>query len=232
MLTFGLGEKTKADSIEVQWPSGQIDKLSNVSGSQTITIQEGKGVVANKAYSKSLDVSALLSRKSATSMQCRDSSNSGTSSSDFPLCTFVPFVVNLFLRMTKTISFVCAVVVLATIAIFAAVPQSAPGAKQADKSTEAARLNNLGVAYMNQQLFEKALKAFEQAAALDPNFQIAPMNQGIALLNLGRVDAARQFLEQAVKQNPDRSPCLVQPRHAGKELREFASRGRCLPPSY
>jgi hypothetical protein len=52
VLTFGLGEQTKADSIEVQWPSGQIDKLSSVSGSQTITIQEGKGVVANKAYSK------------------------------------------------------------------------------------------------------------------------------------------------------------------------------------
>ena len=55
---------------------------------------------------------------------------------------------------------------------------------------------------MNQQLFEKALKAFEQAAALDPKFQIATMNQGIALLNLGRVDAARKFLEQAVKENP------------------------------
>ena len=105
--------------------------------------------------------------------------------------------------MIRTISFVCAVAVLATIAIFAAVPQSAPGARQADKSTEAARLNNLGVAYMNQQLFEKALKMFEDAAALDPNFRIAPMNEGIALLNLGRVDAARKFLEQAVKQNPN-----------------------------
>ena len=52
VLTFGLGEKSKADSIEVQWPSGQVDKLSNVPGSQTITIQEGKGAVANRAYSK------------------------------------------------------------------------------------------------------------------------------------------------------------------------------------
>ncbi len=52
VLTFGLGEKTKADSIEVQWPSGQIDKLSNVAGSQTITIEEGKGIVGNKSYSK------------------------------------------------------------------------------------------------------------------------------------------------------------------------------------
>jgi hypothetical protein len=51
--TFGMGEKTRADSIEVQWPSGQVDKLSNVAGGQTITIQEGKGVVANQAYRKS-----------------------------------------------------------------------------------------------------------------------------------------------------------------------------------
>jgi tetratricopeptide (TPR) repeat protein len=104
--------------------------------------------------------------------------------------------------MKKKIFFAGAVVVLATLAIFATVLQSAPGAQQPDKSTEAARLNNLGVAYMNQQLFEKALKSFEQAADFDPKFQIAQMNQGIALLNLGRVDAARQFLEQAVKQNP------------------------------
>ena len=61
---------------------------------------------------------------------------------------------------------------------------------------EAARLNNIGVAYMNQQLFEKALKAFEQAAAADPKFQIAQTNRGIALANLGRMDAARKFLEQ------------------------------------
>jgi tetratricopeptide (TPR) repeat protein len=104
--------------------------------------------------------------------------------------------------MTKTLSLVCIGVVLATIAIFAAAPQNAPTPSQTDKPTESARLNNLGVAYMNQQLFEKALKVFEQAAALDSKFQIAQMNQGIALLNLGRVDAARQFLEQAVKQNP------------------------------
>ena len=52
VLTFGLGDKTKADSIEVQWPSGQVDKASNVGAGQTVTIQEGKGIVANKAYSK------------------------------------------------------------------------------------------------------------------------------------------------------------------------------------
>jgi tetratricopeptide (TPR) repeat protein len=116
------------------------------------------------------------------------------------LCTFLSFVVNLFLRMTKTIFLVCAGVVLATVAILAANPQNTSPAK-ADNSAEAARLNNLGVAYMNQQLFEKGWKEFEHAAALDPKFQIAQMNQGIALLNMGRVDAARQLLEQAVKQS-------------------------------
>ena len=34
------------------------------------------------------------------------------------------------------------------------------------KSVEAARLNNLGVAYMNQQSFERAIKNFEAASAV------------------------------------------------------------------
>ena len=52
VLTFGLGSKTKADTIEVQWPSGQVDKLSNIASGQTVTIQEAKGVVAARAYGK------------------------------------------------------------------------------------------------------------------------------------------------------------------------------------
>ena len=53
VLTFGMGSKTKADTVEVNWPSGQIDKLSNVPTSQTITIQEAKGQIAARAYVKS-----------------------------------------------------------------------------------------------------------------------------------------------------------------------------------
>lgn len=74
--------------------------------------------------------------------------------------------------------------------------------QNSDKTIEAARQNNLGVAYMNQQLFEKALKNFEQAASLDPKLQIAGVNQGIALVNLGKVDAAQPLLDEAVKSNP------------------------------
>jgi len=52
VLTFGLGTSTKADAVEIQWPSGQVDKLSGVVAGQTITVEEGKGVVGNRAYGK------------------------------------------------------------------------------------------------------------------------------------------------------------------------------------
>jgi hypothetical protein len=52
VLTFGLGMQSKADSLEVQWPSGHVDKLTNISAGQTVTIQEGKGVMASRLYAK------------------------------------------------------------------------------------------------------------------------------------------------------------------------------------
>jgi tetratricopeptide (TPR) repeat protein len=71
------------------------------------------------------------------------------------------------------------------------------------RANEAARLNNIGVAYMNQQLFEKALKSFEAASAQDPKLVVAKLNRGVALLNLQRVDEARSILEEVVKQDPN-----------------------------
>jgi len=67
---------------------------------------------------------------------------------------------------------------------------------------EASRLNNLGVAYMNQQLFEKALKKFQDAVAADPRFAIARLNESIAYLNLQKVDEAKASLDEALKQDP------------------------------
>jgi hypothetical protein len=52
VLTFGLGAQTKADTVEIQWPSGQIDKLSNIAAGQTVTVQEAKGVIASRPYGK------------------------------------------------------------------------------------------------------------------------------------------------------------------------------------
>ena len=55
---------------------------------------------------------------------------------------------------------------------------------------------------MNQQLFEKGLKSFQQAAEADPKLAIARLNEGIAYLNLQKVDEAKAALEDALKQDP------------------------------
>ncbi|HUI75485.1 MAG TPA: CRTAC1 family protein [Candidatus Acidoferrum sp.] len=52
VLTFGLGQNTKADAVEIRWPSGQTDKLVNVNAGQTITVTEGKGITNTHAYAK------------------------------------------------------------------------------------------------------------------------------------------------------------------------------------
>jgi len=44
-LTFGLGSDKTISSIEVEWPSGTKDRIASVAAGQTITIEEGKGVV-------------------------------------------------------------------------------------------------------------------------------------------------------------------------------------------
>jgi enediyne biosynthesis protein E4 len=52
ILTFGLAQHDKADTIEIRWPSGQIDHLSNVQAGRTITATEGKGETASHTYAK------------------------------------------------------------------------------------------------------------------------------------------------------------------------------------
>jgi enediyne biosynthesis protein E4 len=50
VLTFGLAQRVKADAIEIRWPSGQVDRLSNIAAGQTITVTEGKGQTAFRPY--------------------------------------------------------------------------------------------------------------------------------------------------------------------------------------
>src|SRR5712672_1055483 len=52
ILTFGLAQHDKADTIEIRWPSGQVDRLSNVTAGKTITATEGKGETASRPYAK------------------------------------------------------------------------------------------------------------------------------------------------------------------------------------
>ncbi len=100
--------------------------------------------------------------------------------------------------MTRRILILPAVICIAFFGIFS---QEAASPHIAD-SIQAATLNNIGVAYMNQQLFEKALNHFEQAAKLDSHLAIANINQAIALLNLGRIDQAKPLLDEAVIRDP------------------------------
>jgi hypothetical protein len=50
VLTFGMAQHDKADVIEIRWPAGQVDRLSNVAAGQTITATEGKGITASRPY--------------------------------------------------------------------------------------------------------------------------------------------------------------------------------------
>ena len=45
-LTFGLGSLAAAESIEVRWPSGQVEKLTGVNADQVIVVEEGKKIVS------------------------------------------------------------------------------------------------------------------------------------------------------------------------------------------
>lgn len=69
-------------------------------------------------------------------------------------------------------------------------------------SAEALRLNNLGVAYMNQGKSADAQKHFEQALAADPHFAQAQVNLGISLLAQQKLEQARSTLEQAAATLP------------------------------
>jgi hypothetical protein len=50
VLTFGLARHERADAVEIRWPSGQVDKLSNITAGQSITVTEGKGITSVRKY--------------------------------------------------------------------------------------------------------------------------------------------------------------------------------------
>ena len=50
VLTFGLAQRDQADSVEIHWPSGQIDRLTNVAAGETVRVTEGKGATSSVKY--------------------------------------------------------------------------------------------------------------------------------------------------------------------------------------
>ena len=49
---FGLGMSTRADRIEVKWPSGRVDAFPDVAANQIVTIEEGKGIVGRQPFAR------------------------------------------------------------------------------------------------------------------------------------------------------------------------------------
>jgi hypothetical protein len=49
-MTFGLGkpEEGMTLSLEINWPGGQKDRITDLKPNQSITVQEGKGVIASE----------------------------------------------------------------------------------------------------------------------------------------------------------------------------------------
>ena len=49
---FGLGKRARVKTIEIRWPSGQVDTLTDVAANQFITVKEGVGVLRAAPASK------------------------------------------------------------------------------------------------------------------------------------------------------------------------------------
>ena len=49
---FGLGAATKADRLEIAWPSGRVDVVENVPANHVITIREGEGEIRRVPFAR------------------------------------------------------------------------------------------------------------------------------------------------------------------------------------
>ena len=51
-LHFGLERRTKIDLIEIRWPSGVVDKITNANVNKILTVREGQGISEQKDFAK------------------------------------------------------------------------------------------------------------------------------------------------------------------------------------
>jgi len=49
-LHFGLGKASIAERVQVQWLGGEKQVLSRIRANRLVTIQEGKGIVAEQPW--------------------------------------------------------------------------------------------------------------------------------------------------------------------------------------
>ena len=62
---FGLGKTSKVKRIEVRWPSGQVDTLSDVAANQSLIVKEGVGLVRTSSFPRSGERGSIEARPSA-----------------------------------------------------------------------------------------------------------------------------------------------------------------------
>jgi hypothetical protein len=53
-LHFGLGTATKAERIEIEWPSGQTDRIENAPAGNVLTVREGEGLIGIQPFRKAV----------------------------------------------------------------------------------------------------------------------------------------------------------------------------------
>ena len=51
-LTFGLGNDATVSALEIEWPSGSKQRLTNIAANQFLTVEEGKGIIAKSGPAK------------------------------------------------------------------------------------------------------------------------------------------------------------------------------------
>ncbi len=49
-LRFGLGDAEKADVVEIRWPDGQVDRLTDVAGNRIIVVEPGGHITSSTPY--------------------------------------------------------------------------------------------------------------------------------------------------------------------------------------
>jgi len=72
-----------------------------------------------------------------------------------------------------------------------------------DRSEDAYRANNLGVAQLEQFNYREAADEFRKALALDPKLKLAQINLAIALFNAQEIETSRDEAEKALKIAPE-----------------------------
>jgi hypothetical protein len=47
---FGLGKADKVDTLEIRWPSGQMDSINQIGANQLLYVKEGQGIVRSEKF--------------------------------------------------------------------------------------------------------------------------------------------------------------------------------------